>query len=172
MMKALVLGTALIVASCNQVDHRTVLSSALPEASAPEASNDFAACQRGILPDYSCTPGATMTVDLSIVCHTSTDTRRHVSRNLRVAVYREYGVSYPQGAGMYEVDHLIPLELGGSNDINNLWLEAAEPRPGFHEKDAYENYLHAQVCSGKMILADAQHAIATNWLEGYERIKE
>ena len=169
-MKALVLVAALIAVSCNQVDHRTVFSFTLPEASAPEASNDFAACQRGVLPDYSCTPGAVMTVDLPTICYTSTDTRRHVNRALRITVYREYGVSYPQGAGMYEVDHLIPLELGGSNDINNLWLEAAEPRPGFHEKDQVENYLHAQVCKGAMTLQEAQTQIRTNWLTVYTKM--
>lgn len=37
---------------------------------------------------------------------------------------------------------------GGSNNIANLWPEAASPKPGFHEKDQVENYLHDQVCSG------------------------
>ena len=31
-------------------------------------------------------------------------------------VYEEYGVT-SHGSGDYEVDHLIPLELGGSNSI-------------------------------------------------------
>ena len=56
------------------------------------------------------------------------------------------------------------MELGGSNDIANLFPEAAEQRPGFHEKDKVENYLHAQVCSGKMSLNDAQVKIANDWL--------
>ena len=59
----------------------------------------------------------------------------------------------------------MPLEIGGSNDIANLWPEAAAPRPGFHEKDQVENYLRAQVCAGTMGLAQAQRAIATNWLD-------
>jgi len=47
------------------------------------------------------------------------------------------------------------LELGGSNSIGNLFPEAADPRPGFHEKDKLENRLHALVCSGKMKLRTA-----------------
>jgi hypothetical protein len=86
-------------------------------------------------------------------------------------VYREYGI-VERTTGEYEVDHLVPLEAGGSNDIANLFPEAAEPRPGFHEKDQVENYLHDQVCAGRMSLFDAQRAIATNWLEIYERLRQ
>ncbi len=84
-------------------------------------------------------------------------------------VYAEYGIA-SHTAGEYEVDHLVSLELGGSNDIANLWPEPASPRPGFHEKDKVENYLHDQVCAGKISLADAQYQIATNWLSVYNQI--
>jgi hypothetical protein len=82
-------------------------------------------------------------------------------------VYREYGI-VERTPGEYEVDHLVPLETGGSNDIANLFPEAAEPRPGFHEKDQVENYLHDQVCTGRMKLFDAQLAIATDWLQVFD----
>lgn len=80
--------------------------------------------------------------------------------------YLEYGIRSHR-AGQYEVDHLVSLELGGSNVIANLWPEAASPAPGFHQKDMVENYLHDQVCSGKISLHQAQHEIATNWLAVY-----
>jgi hypothetical protein len=63
---------------------------------------------------------------------------------------------------------LISLELGGSNDISNLWPEAADPTPGFHQKDQVENYLHKQVCDGKLSLKQAQQEIATDWLQVYK----
>jgi hypothetical protein len=81
-------------------------------------------------------------------------------------VYAEYGIA-SHTTGQYEVDHLVSLELGGSNDISNLWPEAASPKPGFHEKDKVENYLHAQVCAGAVSLQQAQVEIATNWLTVY-----
>jgi hypothetical protein len=68
-----------------------------------------------------------------------------------------------------EVDHLIPLELGGSNDVKNLWPQPADPRPGSFEKDSLEDDLHEEVCAGKIPLADAQKCIASNWVECWEK---
>ncbi len=91
---------------------------------------------------------------------------RDVPESEKNDVYAEYGIKTHR-TGEYEVDHLVSLELGGSNDIANLWPEAANPRPGFHEKDQVENYLHDQVCSGAVPLDQAQYQIATNWLQVY-----
>jgi hypothetical protein len=98
-----------------------------------------------------------------------TRTVRNVPFSEKDQVYAEYGITH-HTAGEFEIDHLVPLELGGSNDIANLWPEAASPTPGFHEKDQVENYLHDQVCSGAMSLKDAQKQIATNWLAVYNRM--
>jgi hypothetical protein len=54
----------------------------------------------------------------------------------------------------YQEDHLISLELGGHpTDPRNLW---PEPYPRASDVDRIENELNAQVCSGKLTLADAQ----------------
>jgi hypothetical protein len=111
-----------------------------------------------------------MTTDFETICNTSTHGRRLVTATVHRQAFTEYGYSYPQAPGAFEVDHLIPLELGGDNVIENLWAEPAEPRPGFHEKDKVENYLHKQVCSHSMSLADAQHQIATDWMAVWNRI--
>lgn len=122
----------------------------------------------GALPDSACTPGAIFPdATLSQICTPGyTRTVRNVPTALKDQVYAEYGIT-SHAAGEYEVDHLIPLELGGANDISNLWPEAASPQPGFHEKDQVENYLHTQMCSGALSLQQAQQVIATNWLAAY-----
>lgn len=84
-------------------------------------------------------------------------------------VYGEYDMLSSPSED-YEIDHLISLELGGSNDIANLWPEAAEPSPGYHEKDALENKLHEKVCAGDMTLDEARRAISSDWLNVYERL--
>jgi hypothetical protein len=82
----------------------------------------------------------------------------------RHAVFAAYGVAYAQRGG-YELDHLISLELGGDNAQANLWPEPHDRTgfPGSQTKDGVENRLHDLVCSGRVDLATAQHAIATNW---------
>ena len=72
-------------------------------------------------------------------------------------------MSYPQRLGAYEVDHFIPLEIGGSNDLKNLWLEPATPTPGFHQKDQFENFEHDQVCDGAISAAEAQSRMVSDW---------
>jgi len=42
--------------------------------------------------------------------------QRNVPESEKRQVYAEYGIR-SHASGQYEVDHLIPLELGGSNSI-------------------------------------------------------
>ena len=130
-------------------------------------------CQaHGGLPDSACTPGAIFpNVTTSQVCTSGyAGSVRNVPTSEKDQVYAEYGIT-SHYTGQYEVDHLVSLELGGSNDIANLWPELASPTPGFHQKDQVENYLHDQVCSGKITMAQAQQEIATNWLAVYQQMQ-
>jgi hypothetical protein len=125
------------------------------------------------LPDRACTPGAIFnTATKDQICQSGyAQSVRNVSDSEKNLVYQEYGI-VSHYAGQYEVDHLVSLELGGSNEVANLWPELASPKPGFHEKDQVENYLHDQVCSGAVSLTTAQAEIATNWLEVYSQLSK
>ncbi len=80
-------------------------------------------------------------------------------------------IAYGDGTnlGAYEYDHLVSLELGGAaNDPKNLWPESHVltvngQDEGSFAKDKVENRLRSEVCSGKITLAVAQHAISTDW---------
>src|SRR5262249_24877921 len=64
-----------------------------------------------------------------------------------------------------EEDHLISPELGGApRDPKNLW---PQPVSRAQEKDCVEDYLHRQVCAGKITLQDAQQAIVADWYAVY-----
>lgn len=125
----------------------------------------------GPFQDKACTPGAIFSdVTAEQICVRGySKSVRNVPVEVKHEVYREYGITH-HSPGEYEVDHLISLELGGSNDIANLWPEAAEPRPGFHEKDKVENYLHQEVCAGRILLSRAQAEIANDWLDVYKQM--
>lgn len=125
---------------------------------------------QGSLPDPACTPGAVLTSDSRVVCASGyASNTRDVTTSTKDKVYAEYGIASHK-AGEYEVDHLISLELGGSNGIANLWPEAAKPSPGYHEKDRVEDYLHGLVCSNAMTLQQAQYEIATDWVSIYKTL--
>ncbi len=65
-----------------------------------------------------------------------------------------------------ELDHIIPLELSGSNDPSNLRIESSvdptKPYSGSNETptDPLENKLAREVVSGKISLFDAQTQMA------------
>jgi len=130
-------------------------------------------CQAsGPLPDPGCTPGAIFpNVTKDQVCVSGySGSVRNVPISTKKQVYDEYGITH-HVSGEYEVDHFISLELGGSNDIANLWPEPANPTPGFHQKDLVENYLHEQVCSGMITLQEAQQKISHDWVSVYSSVQ-
>jgi hypothetical protein len=118
----------------------------------------------GKLPDPRCSPGAyDPQITTAVLCAPGYSTRSYrppsseTSRFKRQVAYPAYGI--PAGTRT-ELDHLVPLELGGANEASNLW---PEPYPAAHAKDRVENRLHAAVCDGTVDLRAAQVAIASNW---------
>lgn len=114
------------------------------------------------LPDPKCTPGAVLTTSVASVCTPgwATAHREYFTKAEREVAFARYGVITVNPAGYGEYDHLIPLELGGSNSLSNLWPEQGKiPNP----KDAVEDALHEAVCSGHANLVAAQQAIAADW---------
>lgn len=127
------------------------------------------------LPDPACTPGAVRddvtqaTIKTTICVPHWTEGKvggvlvrapTSSTRPAELAALRAYGLPDDEAAAdTHEYDHLVPVELGGANDRANLW-----PQPGAHNaKDPVENRLKAEVCAGKISLADAQRKIASNW---------
>ena len=138
----------------------------------PAAQTKSSGCAvNGRYPDPACTPGAAIAgVTADQVCTPGyASSVRNVPTAEKGRIYAEYGIA-SHAAGQYEIDHFVSLELGGSNDPSNLWPEAASPKPGFHEKDQVENYLHDRVCANGMSLAEAQREIATDWYAVYLKI--
>jgi hypothetical protein len=123
-----------------------------------------------LLPDPRLTPGDVLDVSLSDICEPDyTKSVRDVPTSERQQVYAEYGIHH-HAPHAYEVDHLIPLELGGSNSIRNLWPESYLSQPwNAHIKDRLENELHRLVCSGRLNLHTAQQDIAADWIKAYKR---
>lgn len=128
------------------------------------------------LPDPAHTPGATLEVSRAQVCRPGyAKAERDVTDATKQQVYALYGATKrkpnPDVAETWvccEVDHLIPLALGGSNDVKNLWPQPYKPRPGAWEKDRVEAHLHREVCRGRLTIEAAQ-ARVRSWVEEYGR---
>jgi len=139
-------------------------------------------CKTGLsngfpLPDPNCTPGAeNPTVTLDVLrnpafrtgcirnCATS-ESQKHVT-------YGWYSLTSPTNntgdKQTCELDHLVPLELGGADTLDNIWPQCGPAGVSlndryFKQKDLVENYLTRQVKSGAMDLEEARHQIATDW---------
>ena len=83
-------------------------------------------------------------------------------------VLEQYGLANADPRA-YEIDYLITPALGGADDIRNLWPEPYSTTLwNAHVKDALEERLHELVCAGKLDLATAQSAIASDWIAAYK----
>jgi hypothetical protein len=177
----LIAGLALVVSGCSvtisppgpATSSSATVTSSTGETHFGVQTKTSGCLAHGGLPDSACTPGAIFpNATQQAICKPGySRSVRNVPTSEKDQVYAEYDITH-HSTGQYEVDHLVSLELGGSNDIANLWPEAASPTPGFHQKDKVENYLHDQVCSGAISLPEAQKEIATNWLAVYNRMSQ
>jgi hypothetical protein len=130
------------------------------------------------LPDPACTPGA---VDPGVTQSNLAQTicRGGYSSSVRAPAaetdkakqgsLRQYG---EQSTKTTEYDHLISLELGGTNATSNLWPEpnAGNATGTTNPKDSVENKMHSALCSGQITLVAAQKAIAADWTTALQSI--
>jgi hypothetical protein len=131
-------------------------------------------CTLGPEPDRRCSPGAYYSrLTKKVICSSRfhTSTIRHVPDSEKFTVEREYGMTPGRYGSSLEIDHIVSLELGGSNDPANLFPEKLYAHPGYRVKDKLETKLHELVCSGSINLRKAQREIASDWEKLYKRVQ-
>jgi hypothetical protein len=125
----------------------------------------------GILQDPVLTPGAVRTTDVGEICSHGTRELRYWSRERDDHIMLEYGLE-PGPHPEYEIDHLIPLGIGGADDDRNLWPQerrSIEPIWNAERKDRLEWKLRDLICAGQLDVVEAQRAIAADWTEAYRK---
>jgi hypothetical protein len=130
------------------------------------------------LPDPNLTPGAidpaiTQENIQSTVCVRGyTRTVRppaHYTNKLKKKQIRQYGYD-DRNPKHYEEDHLIALSIGGNpRDPRNLWPEPRKSEWNARRKDDLEYVLYRMVCRREISLVDAQHKMASNWIDAYKK---
>jgi hypothetical protein len=85
------------------------------------------------------------------------------TNGVKKKLMREAGIDAAR-IGDYELDHIVPLELGGHpRKPSNLMLQPWEGEHGAKAKDTLETRLKSLVCRGNLDLTDAQVCIARDW---------
>lgn len=152
-------------------------SSAVPTTPGEPTNVPVGSCSQSYLPlpDPKCTPGALNpdvrqdTIRQTICKPGWTSTIRppaSYTDKLKIQQIKQYGYSDTNPRD-YEEDHDLPLEAGGNpTDPRNLWPEPHYGAPGktSFDKDRVENRVKEAICAGQVTLADAQHAMLTNWV--------
>jgi len=112
-------------------------------------------CAFEVRPNKDLTGGSVMTVKPDEACGHAREHRGPMFAARRDEVLKRYGLS-PGTHPDYEIDHLIPLCLGGSDDPSNLW---PQPRRSIEEtwnaeaKDRLERLICDMVCAGEIDMA-------------------
>lgn len=120
------------------------------------------------LPNPKLTPGDTLDVPRKALCEYGySSPAREIPIRLKRQVLERYGIS--ETATGYNVDHLIPADLGGSNSVKNLWPQPLSGKWNYQMKNRLEKRLHKMVCSGQLELEKAQHEIAEDWVSAYRK---
>jgi hypothetical protein len=114
--------------------------------------------QQEFLPNPRLTPGRVAA---------SEKDRRGVTLAMEQKIFARYHLPWGWRA-RYKIDHLIPVELGGADTIDNLWPQKIQARPyGAERKEMLTEVLLEKVRAGKMTLAQAQEEIRRDWIDAF-----
>jgi len=121
------------------------------------------------IPNRVLTPGDIASTDVDVICQKDYPAKsRRVSNSLREKVYTLHKVQKSQCRGDCKIDHLVPLAIGGSNDIKNLWAHEYGADYSVHEKTRLEVLMRKKVCTEGMPIQQAQACFVWDWTQCYE----
>ena len=114
--------------------------------------------QEWLLPNPKLTPGRVATSDKD---------RLGVTVDMEQKVFARYRLPWARRAA-YKIDHLIPLELGGADTIDNLWPQRLRARPyGPERKELLAAILLQRIARKQMTLEQAQEQISKDWIDAF-----
>lgn len=130
----------------------------------PVPAQDDGSC----LPNRKLTPGHAVDVAAADLCKPGDkNPARDIPIALKCQVFYKYRINRNDIG--YNVDHLIPVRLGGSNSIDNLWPQPLSGEWCWRRKNKLERRLRKLVCRGQLDLKQAQQEIATDWISAYKK---
>jgi hypothetical protein len=94
---------------------------------------------------------------------------RHTPTELKHEVYAAYRIV--SDGRPFEIDHRVPLCIGGADLRENLWPQEGWQRPNFHDKDRLETEVCRMVCRDhSMTLPEGQAIFLGDWVAGFRQV--
>jgi hypothetical protein len=117
-----------------------------------------APAQEALLPNPKLTPGRIAERDKD---------RGGVTLAMEKKVFSRYRLPWPRRAE-FKIDHLIPVELGGADTIDNLWPQSLRTKPyGADRKELLTEVLLERIRAGRMTIAQAQEQLRKDWIDAF-----
>lgn len=111
-----------------------------------------------LLPDATLTPGR--------IAKRPADSRG-VTESMKDEVFARYRIPLERRR-YYAIDRLIPKELGGADDIRNLWPQRLSARPyGPRRKRLLTQHLLEMIAAKQITLAEAQREMSEDWISAF-----
>jgi hypothetical protein len=123
-------------------------------------------------PNKTMTPGKIIPgVTRQDVCQSgyAKKVRSDLTKTKKQMIYRNYNVPYD--TSKYQIDHLVPISIGGSNDVENLWPQPIVHNAGYLEKQQVAQWLHEKVCNGSIQIEEAQRLMLKDWHQGWHMLQ-
>jgi len=111
-----------------------------------------------LLPNPKLTPGR--------IAQSQKD-RAGVTVEMEQKVFARYRLPWSSRGG-FKIDHLIPVELGGADTIDNLWPQSLRARPyGWERKELLTAILLQRIARKQITLEQAQDQISRDWIDAF-----
>jgi hypothetical protein len=93
--------------------------------------------------------------------------RLGVTLAMEQKVFARYRIPWTRRAE-FKIDHLIPLELGGADTIDNLWPHSLRAKPyGPERKQLLTRFLLEKIAQRQMTEQQAQEIIRRDWIDAF-----
>lgn len=117
-----------------------------------------ALAQEALLPNPKLTPGRIAERDKD---------RGGVTLKMEKKVFSRYRLPWPRRAE-FKIDHLIPVELGGADTIDNLWPQSLRAKPyGADRKELLTEVFLERVAKKQITLEQARELIRKDWIDAF-----
>jgi hypothetical protein len=117
-----------------------------------------ARAQEASLPNPKLTPGRIAERDKD---------RSGVTLAMEKKVFSRYRLPWPRRAE-FKIDHLVPVELGGADTIDNLWPQGLRTKPyGADRKELLTEVLLERVAKKQITLEQARELIRKDWIDAF-----